>query len=78
MARGLPALQALKSVARRNREIVEASRPIEELEFPLNGTPEIPWNLSRGTRVPVAKQVNRRLVAEGLNHDGFPYYTVSV
>jgi hypothetical protein len=57
-------LQALKSVARRNRQVVEAGGSIQELEFPLYDTPELTWNASGCPRVPFSEQVRGGVVPE--------------
>jgi len=60
----LIALQQLQAIPSRNHEIVEADSGVEQLQFPLNDAPDVAGNWSSGTRVSLAKQISRRLVAK--------------
>jgi hypothetical protein len=60
----LLAFQSLESITGRNHEIFQAAGRIEKQELALNNTPDVARCPSRESRVPLAKQVGRRLVSE--------------
>jgi hypothetical protein len=57
VALGPLALQALKAVASRNREVLETSGSIHELEFPLDDTPDFTRDAPRSLRIPLSEEV---------------------
>src|SRR5688572_2169816 len=64
VALGSLALQALKSIARRSRQVVEAGGCIQAFEFPLHDAPEFTWNAPGGPRVSFPEEVRGGLVRE--------------
>jgi hypothetical protein len=65
---GLIALQQLKTVAGRNDEIIEANGGVDQLQFPLDDSPQLPWNSPSGTSISFAEQIRRGLVSKRVNH----------
>src|SRR5687767_11211303 len=61
---GSHALQPLKSVARRSRQIIYSRGCIQELELPLYDAPELTWEPPGRPRVPFSEQVHGGLVRE--------------
>jgi len=59
---GLLPLQGFKSIAGRDRKVLQPSRRIEQLELPLNHAPQLAGNSSSGTRVSFSKQVCGRVI----------------
>jgi hypothetical protein len=65
---GLTALQQLKTVAGRNDEIIEANGGVDQLQFPLDDSPQLTWDSPSGTSISFAEQIRRGLVSKRVNH----------
>src|ERR1700738_1717410 len=65
---GLIALQQLKTVAGRNDEIIEANGGVDQLQFPLDDSPQLTWDSPSGTSISFAEQIRRGLVSKRVNH----------
>jgi len=62
VATGLVALQQFEPVAARDRQIVQASSGIKNLQFALNDPPNVTRDLASGARVSFTKKICTRLV----------------
>jgi hypothetical protein len=61
-------LQQLKTVAGRNDEIIEANGGVDQLQFPLDDSPQLTWDSPSGTSISFAEQIRRGLVSKRVNH----------
>jgi hypothetical protein len=68
VAAGLVALHQFETIPSRHDEIIQATRRVNQLQLPLRYSPQLARNASRDARVPLPKQVGRRLIVERLNH----------
>jgi hypothetical protein len=60
----LIALQEFETIPCRHDEIIQPTRCVNQLQFPLHRPPQLAWYASRWARVSVPKQVDRCLVGE--------------
>jgi hypothetical protein len=64
----LVALQPLKPITGRNREVVESGGDVDRLELPLGGSPDDAWNSPSRPSVPFSKEIRGGLVGKRLDH----------
>src|SRR5262249_35658283 len=68
VASRLITLQKLEAIPRGNPRIFQAAGGVQHNQPPLHHAPQLIRDPSRGTSVPLAKQVNGGVVRERLNH----------
>jgi len=61
--------QQSQTVTRRDCEILQTRRDVQHLELPPDDRPDCAGNPSGRARVALAKQIRRRFIAEGLDHE---------
>jgi hypothetical protein len=67
VAARLMSLEQLETVAGGNRQIIDPRGDIKHFQLPLNQAPDLTRKSSSGSRISLAEQIRRRLIAKGLN-----------
>jgi len=68
MTPGLIALEQFQPLSRSDSQVFQSVDCVEHQHLPLYTPPELTRNATSSARVPFAKQIDGRVVAERLNH----------